>query len=1009
MEININLDNDFQKQLKKLKEKYGEEITRVNGFSDEQLDYTNFIDNFVSGGNVANVTIDPNANASTKDIRGLLDEMNKPHAKLLSFNKIYYEMKKKHGKKLADKWLEDEFSGALYLHDASSASFYSYCIKPQETCYYIYQGQTLHGNFDDIYNMLPEKETYLPEMDTYAKYPRGLRVQDKGGWTTVKRICWHKNKDKEMRFVGTRSGQDIITTEDHVFFDEKGNEIAANSISKSDKLDLVFKKDLFTNSITKWCDKELTYDVGWLVGFVAVEGMVSKRGNLISLSQSAESMSHVKRFANICDSLNIKYRVYDHTGDKTRIVLYAGNQQRNGSPKYSWLQFITSVIRGNRPDNRHLTPEYINFDNNFLIGFFSGLLDKSGTTTDRLSYSLAMPSRTMINQVSAILLANGIKFIGEKPYIRKYKKDTTVKQNSPVYGIRVSKSVLLDFVHECDDKLACRMYNITDSQVAINDCTYNQDIVYDLTTETGSFVCNNIRVHNCYAYELQNLAERGLYFLPKSNTSPAKHMSTFFAHIREFIVWVSNRSAGACALPSFFIYSYYFWKKDTEDGYYLKNPEYYRRQLFQQFIFEVNQIHTRIVQSAYTNLIIMDRHYIIELFGDRVFPDGTLVIDCVDEIIEHQKVFMEVAAEIRHNVFHTFPVFTYALLFQEGKFQDEEFARWCNKHNLQWYDSNFYIGDSVTTLASCCRMLNEISKQKHFQSSIGGSLVEIGSVKVSTVNLMRVALECNNDKDKFIEILKERIALNMTVLDCVRGIIKRNIEKGLLPNYTYGVINLEKQTTTNGLTAMYEAIQHLGLTQCDEFGNVSYTDEGIGFACKIMDTVNEMQDNAGYDYNVSLEIIPAESANVKLCKKDTEIYGDQGYFIYSNQWTSLMEQATIDQRIKLSSILDKKAGGGQILHISLDGGKLTEEASWNLLNHIAKSGVIYFAFNPKLSLCNKSHTFFGDICPVCGGAKVDEATRIVGYLVPTSTYTSQRKEEYYNRKWYTIGDDIYSQ
>lgn len=639
MKIDINLDNDFEKQVNKLKEKYGEEMTRINGFSDEQLDYTCFIDNFVDSETVSQATIDESANISTgtKDVRNLLDEMSKPHSKLLSLNKIYYEIKKAYGKKIANKWLEDEWSGAIYTHDAPSASFYSYC----------------------------------------------------------------------------------------------------------------------------------------------------------------------------------------------------------------------------------------------------------------------------------------------------------------------------------------------------------------------------------YAYELKGLAEKGLYFLPKSNTEPPKHLTTFMAHLREFIVWVSNRTAGACALPSFFIYTWYFWNKDVKSGYYLVDPEYYRKQMFQQFIFEVNQIHGRIVQSPYTNLIIMDRNYISEIFGDREFPDGTFVIDHIEDIIEHQKVFMETEAEIRKEVFHTFPVYTYSLLFQNGKFVDEEFARWCNKQNLTWYDSNFYVGDSVTNLASCCRMLNDVSKQKQFQSSIGGSLVEIGSVKVSTINLMRIALESNGDKEKFIKILKDRVKLNMLALDRIRFIIHRNIEKGLLPNYKYGVINLEKQTTTNGLTAMYEAIEQMGMINTDELGNVSYSDEGIAFASKIMDTVNQLQDESNFGYNVSLEIIPAESANIKLCKKDNIIYGDKGKFIYSNQWTSLMAKCSINERIKLASILDKKAGGGQILHIGLEGAQLTEEESWKMLNYIANSGVIYFAYNPKLSICEKSHTFFGDVCPVCGRPKHDEVSRIVGYLVPTSSYSEGRKEEYENRRWYTIGDDTY--
>ena len=75
------------------------------------------------------------------------------------------------------------------------------------------------------------------------------------------------------------------------------------------------------------------------------------------------------------------------------------------------------------------------------------------------------------------------------------------------------------------------------------------------------------------------------------------------------------------------------------------------------------------------------------------------------------------------------------------------------------------------------------------------------------------------------------------------------------------VINLEKQTTTNGLTAMYEAIEQMGMIHTDELGNVSYTDEGVDFAIKIMDTVNQLQDESNFGYNVSLEIIPAESAN----------------------------------------------------------------------------------------------------------------------------------------------------
>ena len=105
------------------------------------------------------------------------------------------------------------------------------------------------------------------------------------------------------------------------------------------------------------------------------------------------------------------------------------------------------------------------------------------------------------------------------------------------------------------------------------------------------------------------------------------------------------------------------------------------------------------------------------------------------------------------------------------------------------------------------------------------------------------------------------------------------------------------------------------------------------------------------------------------------------------------------------SIFDKKAGGGQIFYISISNKFANEEQSWDMLKYIAKSGVVYFAYNPKISVCKESHGFFGDVCPTCGGDKVGEVSRIVGYLVPTMSYSKERYEEYYSRQWYGVTDE----
>ena len=523
----------------------------------------------------------------------------------------------------------------------------------------------------------------------------------------------------------------------------------------------------------------------------------------------------------------------------------------------------------------------------------------------------------------------------------------------------------------------------------------------------GSFYLHNASTSSylpyCYAYDLDLVVEKGLFFIDKFKSKPAQHLTTFNDHVLEFISWTSNRSSGAVGLPSYLVYSYYYWNKDVNNNFYLKDPEYYRRQCFQKFIYDLNQPYLRITECAFTNISIMDRNYLVELFGERQFPNGEYVIDHIEGIIEHQKVFMETIAEIREQLFMTFPVLTFSLLFQNDKFVDEEFARWCNKHNLLWYDSNNYVGNDVTNLSNCCRLLSNTSKLKGFINSIGGTSLSIGSVQVNTTNLRKIVLDSNKDEELYFKILTERTHLSIKVLDVIRSIIKRNIEKGLLPNYTYGLIKMENQYNTLGTTATYETVRDMGYISEDEFGNKYYSDKGLNFACKIYDTINEIKESYDFDYSINVECVPAERANSVLCEKDNLLYPNKSKdFLYSNQWIPLMENCTLQEKIKLGSILDIKCGGGQISHINLQGRFTNEKQSWDMLNYIAKAGVIYSAYNIQISVCEKGHGFYGEICPICNKPKVDTFSRIVGYLVPTQSYSKDRKQEFDKRKWFIL-------
>ena len=262
----------------------------------------------------------------------------------------------------------------------------------------------------------------------------------------------------------------------------------------------------------------------------------------------------------------------------------------------------------------------------------------------------------------------------------------------------------------------------------------------------------------CYAYDLTRLAEEGLFFLQEYNNQPPKHLTTFLDDVIEFVSFASNRTSGACGLPNVLIWTYYFWKHDVETNCLIRDPEYYLRQNFQKFIFRLNQPFLRVDQSAFVNVSIFDRPYLEALFGGVEFPDGTFAIDCIEEIIEHQKTFMSVVSEIRSQNFFTFPVLTYSLLKRSDLteeellemnktknwniFVDNDFARWCSDHNVYWNDSNFFLSDNVGTLSNCCRLLSDTSKLEGFINSIGGTALSIGSVKVNTINLMHIVYEC---------------------------------------------------------------------------------------------------------------------------------------------------------------------------------------------------------------------------------------------------------------------------
>ena len=519
----------------------------------------------------------------------------------------------------------------------------------------------------------------------------------------------------------------------------------------------------------------------------------------------------------------------------------------------------------------------------------------------------------------------------------------------------------------------------------------------------------------CWANDLTRLAKEGLFFLNNYNNQAPKHLTTYFDDVIEFVSFLSNRQSGAVGLPNVIVWAYYFWKKDVENNYFLRDPDTYIRQAFQKFIYRLNQPFLRIDQTAFTNVSVFDRMYLESLFGGMEFPDGTFAIDEIEEIMKIQKIFCEVVASIRSEQMFTFPVLTASLLYKDGEFVDQEFARWISDHNVKWMDFNFFCSDNVGVLSNCCRLLSDTNKLDAFINSIGGTALSVGSCRVSTINLARIAYEAlqfeKPDKDvphekakqKYLDILRDRVELDCKALYSMRDILKKNIDRGLLPNYQDGAVELDKQFCTIGGIGMYEVMDIFGLINTDEFGNKSYSDEAVEFTTQILNTMNEVKDNFKCDFTFNIEMIPAENCAGVICQADNLIYEQDKYYIYSNQWIPLKEKCTITEKCRLGNLFDKQCGGGCIAHINIEDRFATKDEAWDMLNYVAKQGVIYFAFNGKICVCKHKHAFIGTKeCPVCGEPIADKYSRVVGFYTPSSSYQKIRKKEFNERKWFNV-------
>lgn len=308
----------------------------------------------------------------------------------------------------------------------------------------------------------------------------------------------------------------------------------------------------------------------------------------------------------------------------------------------------------------------------------------------------------------------------------------------------------------------------------------------------------------------------GLTNIGGLSTAP-NNLDSFCGSFVNLVFAIASQFAGAVSTPEFLMYMDYFIRKEYGNDYYLKPDSVVSaigrertihsviHDKFSQVVYSLNQpAAARNFQSVFWNIAYFDQPYFNGMFEDFVFPDGSE--PCWDSVNWLQKDFMKWFNAERLKTatsFLSFPVETVNLLdngtdYVDKQWKDFTAQMWAEGHSFFCYRSN-----SVDSLASCCRLRNEI-QENTFSFTLGAGGVSTGSKGVITININRLVQNVYKKDPRatlkdISKAVREQIHKVHCYLTAFNEIIKDNFKSKMLPVYDAGYIALEKQYLSLGM------------------------------------------------------------------------------------------------------------------------------------------------------------------------------------------------------------------
>lgn len=531
----------------------------------------------------------------------------------------------------------------------------------------------------------------------------------------------------------------------------------------------------------------------------------------------------------------------------------------------------------------------------------------------------------------------------------------------------------------------------------------------------------------CMAVSLYPLMMEGVGNIDGITPTPPNDLQSFSGQVTNLIFLLSSQCKGAVAVGEYFIALNYYIVQEFGPNWYEKldvitTTEHCNKQRtirdaiyksFKQFIYGVNQpAGNRSYQSPFTNISYYDHTYFSSLFGEFYYPDGTKpqweAVDCL------QRLFMKFFNKLRAKQILTFPVETMAMVYdpKTNDIIDKDYKDFTAEMYAEGHSFFTYISDSADSLASCCRLRNELAENT-FNPTSGLTGVMTGSCNVITLNINRIVQDWFKNYDnnitpsgvsKYSKDLYPSLKWYLqTILDRVykyhiafKTMLYELEDKGMLAASNGGYIYISKLYSTIGINGLNEAARFLGM-------NVGNNKEYIEFLQLVLGTIKEQNKahsihDANRPFLFNSEVVPAEGLGGKNYQWDLQ----DGYWVPKdeNLYNSYFYDAHDDTSVLDKFILHGRqtyqyTDGGSAAHINLED-HLSKEQYLKLIDFAIANGTNYFTFNIPNSKCDDcgyitKHPITE--CPKCHSKNITQYTRVIGYLRPIKSFGKDRQIE----------------